>query len=78
MFGLQKYLNRFFEIKWKFPSDMQNDLEDLLYVEFKREDDYFKIDKVLYTYVDVVIGLDEMSFVFTKSVDDLEIKILKI
>ena len=57
MFGFQKYLDQIYQIKWYFDAKDLEDIEHMLYVKFKSETDYFLIDRILYTYVDILLGL---------------------
>ena len=75
MFQLSKYANKIFEIKWSFDKSAKEDLEALLFVEFKRDTNYYVISDVKYTYFDVLIGLEELNFTLEKNNDDLTIKI---
>ena len=75
MFQLSKYANKIFEIKWSFDKSAKEDLEALLFVEFKRETNYYVISDVKYTYFDVLIGLEELNFTLEKNNDELIIKI---
>ena len=78
MFGLQKYLDQIYQIKWYFNESDLKDIESILFVKFKSENDYFLLDTILYTYVDILLGLEEMEFEFSKQNNDLRLKIIKI
>ena len=78
MFGFQKYLDQLYQIKWYFNESDLEDIEHMLYVKFKSENDYYLLDTILYTYIDILLGLEEMEFQFSKQTDDLKLKILKI
>ena len=78
MFGLQKYLDKLYEIKWYFKKTEWGDLESLLFVEFDTQDDYYKIRKIKYTYVDILLALEDMDFTFKKENNEYKIIILKI
>ena len=78
MFGFQKYLDQIYQIKWYFNASDLTDIEQLLYVTFKSQNDYYLLDRIHYTYIDILLGLEEMEFEFTKQTDDLKLKILKI
>ena len=78
MFGLQKYLDKLYQIKWYFNETDLKDLESMLFVKFKSENDYFLLDTILYTYVDILLGLEELEFEFSKKNNDLILKIIKI
>ena len=78
MFGFQKYLDKLFTIQWHFNKDKLHDIERILYVKFKQENDYFLLEEILYTYVDILLGLEEMEFEFLKKNNDFILKINKI
>ena len=78
MFGFQKYLDQIYQIKWYFDAKDIEDIEHMLYVKFKSENDYYLLDTIHYTYIDILLGLEEMEFQFSKQTDDLKLKILKI
>ena len=78
MFGLPKYVDKLFEIKWFFNKNNWGDLESLLFVEFEPKDDYYVIKNVKYTYVDILLGLEDMEFTFKKENDECKLIILKI
>ena len=66
MFGITSYMNKIYEIKWKFNEKFLDTLEQDLYVEFKKVGQYYQIEKVLYSYVDMLLGLEDIDFDFTK------------
>ena len=66
MFALNKYLEKLYQVKWKFDTDMKDDLEDLLFVTFKTDGEYFKLDEIKYTVVDLLVGLEELDFELCK------------
>lgn len=78
MFGLQKYAQKLYDIKWKFDETKLDDIEHMLYVKFKKENDYFMLETILYTYVDILLGLEDCDFDFIKQNDDYILKINKI
>ena len=78
MFGFQKYLDKLFTIQWHFDKKNLHDIERILYVKFKQENDYFLLEEILYTYVDILLGLEEMEFEFLKKNNDFILKINKI
>ena len=78
MFGLQKYLNKLYEIKWYFKKSDWSDLESLLFVEFQPKEDYYVITNVKYTYVDILLALEDMDFTLKKEKNEYKIMILKI
>ena len=75
MFALNQYLQKLYQVKWKFDSDMKNDLEDLLFVTFKNEEEYFKLESIKYTVVDLLMGLEDLDFKLTKNKNDMMIQI---
>ena len=77
MFALNKYLNKLYEIKWKFNPDMLKDYEDLLFVTFEqKQEGYFVIQSILYTYVDILQGLEELNFVISKVENEIILEIV--
>ena len=76
MFTVHKYLNKLFKIKWYFKKEDLNMLQDLLLVDFKSQDDHYVIDNLHYTYLDVLIGMEDLNFAFEKINDEISIKIL--
>ena len=78
MFGLQKYLNKLYEIKWFFKKSDCGDLESLLFVEFEPKDDHYVIRNIKYTYVDILLALEDMDFTLKKENNEYKIIILKI
>ena len=76
MFGIQKYIEKVHQIKWYIDDGDIKDVEDLLFVEFKRQNDYYLINKVHYTYIDILCGLEELEFDIKKRNKDYTIKIL--
>lgn len=78
MFGFQSYTDKLYKIKWYcLPSDLLK-IETTLYVQFKQENNYFLIEKIHYSPLDILFGLEQFNFELTKNGDDIEIKILKI
>jgi hypothetical protein len=76
MFGLTAYLDKLYEIKWFFNDEMLNDLQSLLFCEFEKlNNDYYKIKKISYTYIDLLLGLEELDFTFYKKNDEYIIHI---
>ena len=77
MFALNKYAEKIYEIKWKFNVDIQKDYEDLLFVEFEqKENGYFYIKNVMYTFVDILVGLETLDFVVSKVKNDIILEII--
>ena len=74
MFGLSPYIDKIFEIEWLFPTKDKKDLESLLFVEFDTiGNNKHKIKTVKYTYVDVLLGLEELDFQLIKNKDNYKI-----
>ena len=78
MLQLHSYLNKLYKIQWYFNEKDKLDLESLLFVKFKQVNDYYLIDNVQYTYVDILLGLEEMNFEILKTDKEVKLKILKI
>ena len=78
MFGLQKYITKLNEIEWHFADEMKDTLQDIFLVEFEKNENYFTLTKVLYTYVDILEGLEDLDFTLTKKGDIIQIKITDI
>ena len=77
MFGLNKYINKISQIKWKFNDSEKKDLEELFCVEFKKDNEgFYRIEKIIYTYVDIVSGLEEVDFRLVKTQDNFVLTIL--
>ena len=76
MFGLHKYLDKIFKVKWYMTASQAKILEDLLYVEFNKQDDHYILENVRYTYVDILLGLENMNFSIYKKGDDICLKII--
>ena len=78
MFGLVKYIDKIYQIKWYFDKEQDiHEYEDIMYCRFKKRisDDYYTIDQILYTYVDILLGLEDLNFTFEKKDDDYICKI---
>ena len=78
MLQLYSYLDKITEIQWYFNESDLNDLESLLFVKFEKENDYYTIKEIKYTYIDILCGIEDMSFELTKKNNVIKIKILKI
>ena len=77
MFGLNKYTEKLFEVEWKFDKKKLNDLENLLFVEFQQNDNgNFIIKNILFSYFDILSGLEELDFNFSKTKDKYILEIL--
>ena len=78
MLQLHSYLNKLYKIQWYFNEKDKLDLESLLFVKFKQVNDYYLINNVQYTYVDILLGLEDMNFEIIKTDKEVKLKILKI
>lgn len=78
MFGLNKYIDKLHKMKWHFNIEMKTDIEEILFVEFIEQDDHFKLQNIVFTFVDILYGLEQMDFEILKEGEDVSIKILKI
>ena len=78
MFGLTKYLDKIYQIKWYFEPTCLNDMEGLLFCKFTRDEDndYYTLQSIHYTYVDILFGMEELNFTFSKNNDDYIIRVL--
>ena len=78
MLGLQKYLDKLYQTKWYIDEECVDDVSEMLLVTFKQQNDYYLLETIHYSYFDILTGLEELEFDFTKRNNDLNIKILKI
>ena len=78
MFGLNAYIDKIYDIKWYVKNHDIGDLEKLLYIDFEAVDDYYLIKNIRYTFVDILLGLEEVDFTFKKEGEDYKLIILKI
>ena len=78
MFAFHQHFEKLYQIKWYFPDDQKEVMEKKLYVVFKKENDYFLLQEVLYAYMDIVTGMEGVDFSCEKIGDAMKIKILKI
>lgn len=78
MLGFQKYLNKLYDVHWIFDEQHKKDLEDLMFVEFEQKDGYFCVKKFKYTYVDLLLGLEELDFKIKKTQDTITLKIINL
>ena len=78
MFTLHSKFEKLYTIQWYFPDDKVEDIEDRLMVMFKKENDYYLLQEVLYAYMDVVTGMEGVDFVCEKKGDTVKIKILNL
>ena len=78
MLQLHSYINKIHKIQWYFNDKDKRDLESLLFVKFEKENDYYKIKTIEYTYIDILLGIEEMEFEFSKQNNEIKLRILKI
>ena len=78
MFTFHQHFDKLYQIQWYFPKEKKEDLEKRLYVVFKQVDDHYKLQAVIYTYMDIAYGLEDVDFVFEKTGDIMKMKILNI
>lgn len=78
MFSFHQQFDKLYQIKWYIPKDKKKDIEDRLFVVFKDEDDHFKLERIIYTYMDIALGLEDTDFTFTKKGDTMKMEILNI
>ena len=78
MFTLHQKFEKLYSIEWYFPDDKVEEMEDRLMVTFTKENDYFLLQEVLYAYIDIVSGLEDLDFICEKIKDRMKIKILNI
>ena len=78
MLSLSNYLIKIPQIKFFFDEKYKRTIEEMAHVEFKSENDYYKIVKVKYSAFDILLALEDMDFVVNKKNEDVTIKILKI
>ena len=78
MFGLQKYINKMLEVKWFFPSHLKDELEQIVYAEFVKQEDHYILKNILYSFVDILLALEDLDFELIKNDDDIEIRISKL
>ena len=76
MFGFQKYLDKLYKIKWKINPDDLSNIQEILLVQFKKLQNYYMIDEIGYSYLDILIGLEDIDFNMTKKDDEIIIEIL--
>ena len=76
MFGLQKYVEKIYDIEWKFNIEKLQYFEELFFVKFQEKDNgNFVIEKIHYSYVDILYGLEDINFILKKSENDIIIEI---
>ena len=74
MLGLNKYINKLTEVKWEFDDKDKQLYEDAFLVKFEKKDKYYYIKTIEYTYVDILTGLEELSFTLIKKDNEVKIK----
>ena len=75
MFSLMSYTDKVYEIKWYIDDKLVDELEQLMYVKFKKENEYYLLEEVFYTYSDILTGLINFNFVFVKKADHYSLRI---
>lgn len=78
MFGFHQYLDKIYKIKWVMLDSEVETLSEKMFVEFEKVNHYFVIKNINYSFVDILLGLEEVEFEFKKTKHDLILKILKI
>ena len=78
MLQLHTYINKINEIQWYFNDDNLKYIEDLLFVKFEKQNDYYTIKKIEYTYIDILCALKDMDFELSKINNVIKLQILKI
>ena len=78
MFGLHKYIGLIPKIKWIFEPEQQEVLQDVLLVDFKHYDGYYQIEKIHYSFMDIVMGMEDIDFNLKWRQDNIEIEIINI
>lgn len=73
MFQLQKYAELLFKVQWYFDDSQLTDLQDILFVTFKKQENYYKLEKVHYSYTDVLLGMEELNFKLIKNKHETKI-----
>ena len=77
MFALNSYLDKLYQIQWKFNIEKLEELEELLFVEFKQNDKgYFVIKTIHYSAIDILQGLEEIDFVLSKVQNEIIIELV--
>ena len=78
MFALHSKFEKLYTVEWYFPQDKVQEMENRLMVTFKRDHDHFLLQEVLYAYMDIVTGMEDIDFICEKNGDRMKIKILNI
>ena len=72
-------MDRFSHIQWDIQDSDVETLEHKLYVQFKKHTDgFYRISDISYTYIDILIGLEDVDMTLVKRGDLIRIKICKI
>ena len=66
MFQFTSYLDKINQIKWYIPDNMVNTLSQDLFVTFQQIDDYYLIENVHYSYIDILMGLEGYNLTLNK------------
>ena len=75
MFGFGAYMDKIQQIKWYFPIAILDDISKNLFVTFIQLENYFKIEEIHYSVIDILMGLEGYDFTITKHSDQITIKI---
>ena len=78
MFSLHQQFEQLYNIEWYFPEDKLSDVEQRLYVTFRKDHDHYKLQEVKYTYLDIVTGLKDVDVEFVKKGNRMKITLLNI
>ena len=78
MFGLHRYLDKIYNIKWYMTPEQKDALQQYMCVTFEGENDYYIIKEIHYTYVDILIALADIDFEFSKQNEEYALRIVKI
>ena len=78
MFGLYKYMDKMYNIKWYMNEKEKKSLEDIMCVEFIKYNEYYILNKIHYTLTDILLALEGIDFELIKSNNEMTITILKV
>ena len=78
MFGLYKYMDKMYNIKWYMNEKEKKSLEDIMCVEFIKYNEYYILNKIHYTLTDILLSLEGIDFELIKSNNEMTITILKV
>ena len=77
MFALNSYLDKLYQIQWKFNIEKLRELEELLFVEFQQNDKgYFVIKTIHYSAIDILQGLEDIDFVLSKVKNEIIVELV--